>query len=59
MTKREFTKLAKQFGGWMEGDIARFPSVHQKEQFEKLISNEGECPHPFGPLANYQVAAEH
>lgn len=34
MTKQEFAKLAKRYGGWMEGDIARFPSVHQKTQFE-------------------------
>ncbi len=39
MTKKEFTKIARQFKGWMEGDIARFPSVHQKEQFEKFLAN--------------------
>jgi hypothetical protein len=37
MTKAQFAKLVKQFDGWMEGDIARFPSVYQKEQFERAL----------------------
>lgn len=35
MTRKEFVKLVKQFQGWMEGDMARFPSVWHKEQFCK------------------------
>lgn len=23
------------FGGWIEGDVARFPSVYLKDEFEK------------------------
>jgi len=38
MTKKQFAALARKFGGWMEGDIARFPSVYQKEQFEKALA---------------------
>ena len=32
-----FRKLVKQFGGWIESGAARFPSVHQKDQFLKAI----------------------
>ncbi len=31
----QFKKLVKQFGGFIESGIARFPSVHQYEQFLK------------------------
>jgi hypothetical protein len=34
MTKREITKLVKQFRGWMDGPVARFPSTYLREQFE-------------------------
>ena len=30
-----FKKQVKQFGGFIENGIARFPSVHAKEQFLK------------------------
>jgi len=32
-----FRKLVKQFGGWIESGVARFPSVHQKDQFLKAM----------------------
>jgi hypothetical protein len=35
MTYAEFKKLVKKYKGWIEGDIARFPSPYLKEQFEK------------------------
>jgi hypothetical protein len=38
MTKKELVALVTKFGGWMEGDVARFPSVYQKEQFEKALA---------------------
>jgi hypothetical protein len=33
-----FRKLVKQFGGFIESGIARFPSVHQYEQFLKAYA---------------------
>jgi hypothetical protein len=32
-----FRKLVKQFGGWIETGVARFPSVYQKDQFLKAM----------------------
>ena len=32
-----FKKLVKQFGGFIESGVARFPSVNQYEQFCKAI----------------------
>lgn len=32
-----FRKLVTQFGGWIESGVARFPSVHQKDQFLKAL----------------------
>jgi hypothetical protein len=32
-----FRKLVKQFGGWIESGVARFPSVHKKDQFLKAM----------------------
>ena len=33
-----FRKLVKKYGGWIESGAARFPSVHQKDQFLKAIA---------------------
>jgi hypothetical protein len=33
-----FRKLVKQFGGFIESGAARFPSVHQKDQFLKAMA---------------------
>jgi hypothetical protein len=41
MSKREITKLIKKFGGWWEGDIARFPSPHLKDEFLKALKELG------------------
>lgn len=30
-----FKKLVEKHKGWIEGDVARFPSPWHKEQFEK------------------------
>ena len=38
MTYNEACKLVKKLGGWMEGDVARFPSVAAKEQFERYAA---------------------
>jgi hypothetical protein len=35
MNNKQFFALVKKFGGWVEGDIARFPTVYQKQQFEQ------------------------
>jgi hypothetical protein len=36
---KEFKAAVKKFNGWIEGDVARFPTVHDKECFEKFLSN--------------------
>ena len=36
MKNNSFAKQVKQFGGFIENGIARFPSPHAKEQFLKL-----------------------
>ena len=33
-----FRKLVKQFDGWIEKGVARFPCVHQNDQFLKAIT---------------------
>lgn len=38
MKKRDVTRLMREHGGWWEGLVARFPSVYQKEQFEKALT---------------------
>ena len=38
MTKKQITKIVKKFGGWWDGDIARFPSPYLKDQFLKAIN---------------------
>lgn len=35
MVDRETRTLVRKHQGWMEGDTARFPSVYNKEQFER------------------------
>jgi hypothetical protein len=38
--------------GWFEGDTARFPTVHNKQAFEKalaLIYQREVCNHDYGP----------
>lgn len=35
MKNNTFAKQVKQFGGFIENGVARFPSVHAKEQFLK------------------------
>ena len=46
MTYTQFKKLVKEYGGWIEkcgsaGEyVARFPSVYQREQFEKATAND-------------------
>jgi len=38
MTSKQLTALLKAHNGWWEGDIARFPSVWDKDQFEKAYA---------------------
>jgi predicted metal-dependent hydrolase len=35
---REFRALVRKHGGWIEDDMARFPSPHQKNQFEAELA---------------------
>lgn len=35
MSYKDFKAAVKKFGGWIERDMALFPSVHQKQQFER------------------------
>lgn len=35
MTTKQFNALIKKFGGWTDNGVAYFPSVYQREQFEK------------------------
>jgi hypothetical protein len=44
MKRKDFVKLVKQFGGWMEGEIARFKTVYDKLQFEKALANQSKAP---------------
>lgn len=37
MQRRALLKIVKRFHGWMEGNIAYFPSVWLKEQFQKAL----------------------
>jgi hypothetical protein len=39
MTYSAFKKLVKAHGGWIENGIAYFPTVHQKQQFERAAAN--------------------
>lgn len=39
MPKDTFVKLVKAHGGWMKGDMARFPSVDAKLRFEAALRN--------------------
>lgn len=36
--RKEFEKLVKRLGGWMEGDIARFPTVDAKDRFKRALA---------------------
>lgn len=39
MSYKEFKKLVKKHGGWIEDDeVARFPTPHQKDQFLKELN---------------------
>jgi len=38
MPTKDFRKLVKTYGGWIEGNQAYFPSVHQKDQFLKAFN---------------------
>ena len=42
MTYKEFKKAVQLFDGWIENEIAYFPSVYQKEQFLKYQESKGE-----------------
>jgi hypothetical protein len=35
MPKQTFYAMVNRHGGWIEGDIARFPSVAQKDAFNR------------------------
>jgi predicted metal-dependent hydrolase len=35
LTWTEFKRLVKKHHGWIENEVARFPTVYDKEQFEK------------------------
>lgn len=35
---KEIKKLVKRFGGWMEDDVARFPTPHQKDAFNRALA---------------------
>lgn len=37
MTVKEIKALVKKFNGWWEGDTARFPTPHEKDQFLKAV----------------------
>jgi hypothetical protein len=35
MRYQDFKKLVQKHNGWIEGDAAHFPSVYDKQQFER------------------------
>lgn len=35
MKNSDFRKLVKKYHGWIEGNVAYFPSPYLKQQFEK------------------------
>jgi len=35
----DFKKLVAKHSGWLEDEVARFPSVWHKQQFEKEMAN--------------------
>jgi len=38
MSFKQFKAAVKKFNGWIEGDIARFPRVYDKVEFEKYVA---------------------
>lgn len=38
MQRRALLKIIRKFHGWMEGDIAYFPSVWLREQFQRHLA---------------------
>lgn len=41
MTHAQWRAAVTKFEGWMEGGIARFPSVHLKNEFLKYVVANG------------------
>lgn len=41
MTYEKWIAAVKKFEGWMEGGIARFPSVYLKDEFLKYVAENG------------------
>lgn len=35
MTYKSFRALVEKFGGWIEGGVAYFPTVHARQLFER------------------------
>jgi hypothetical protein len=40
MSMKTFKAGVKKFQGWIEGEVAYFPSVYLKEQFEKWCAEQ-------------------
>lgn len=40
MSEKDFKVAVKKFGGWIEGDMVRFPTVHQRQQFERYCAEQ-------------------
>lgn len=50
--------LVKIHKGWFEGDVARFPSVYNKEQFEKALALHEQrkaCEHDWQKTDNWLI----
>lgn len=39
MTTKEYKKAVAKFNGWVEGDVARFPTPHLLAQFLKYLED--------------------
>lgn len=37
MKRKELNALVKKHNGWWDGDVARFPTPHDKDQFLKAL----------------------
>lgn len=55
MNDKQFSRMVKQFGGWIEGNIARFNCPHDKDQFIKEYVAQQEKDNAKGGLATARI----
>jgi hypothetical protein len=48
MNSKQFAKAVAARGGWIEGNVAYFPTVHAREQFERDSGSGAQAMRPEG-----------